>query len=255
MRHQRQVLATAQKWWFIPLIVLPELIPPYAATGYRLQDVGLVNAYILTHPIKSEFAPLYVGFQVVPMLMIGALLIFRNRAARVFSGFVGASCIGMGVLQSVSVDPRYGTAICLGNMLMCFVLAGLWFWEAYQPRTDYRFQARALWLLPLALLAFWEPVNRTTLLPDFNPLYLLTSGTGAVYCMIMPLYMTVLLLQFPRVNIPLLGATSFISILLALGNFLICFVLYPAYWWIGILHVPLLITGVYGFRQTVILQQ
>ncbi len=250
---RNKVIPFLHKWWFVPLILLPQLIPPYTQTGYRIQEWGIVNAHTLTHSIKSAFAPLYPVFQVLVLSAIITLILFKNRIARVFSVFVALSYISMGFLQSISVYQPYGLAICTANVVTCFVLAGLWFWEALRPRNNFTFQPqpiRLLWPVPLALLAFWEPVNHATLLPDFNPLYLLTSGTGIVFCLVTPLYLTLILFQLPTVNIPLLGATSFISIFLALGNFLICFVIYPTYWWVGILHLPLLVIGVYGLQRT-----
>jgi hypothetical protein len=240
--------AAARQWWFLPLILLPQLIPPYASQGYKLSEWGMVNAYILTHPIKGPFASLYPIFQIAPLVLL-AISLAAKKPIRIFSAYVALSYIAVAFLQSISISNKYGFAVCTANVITFLILAGLWFREAVFPKVKFEPQkipVRKYWAVLLALLPFWGPVNPRTLTPDFNPVYILTSGSGLSFCLVTPLYLAILTLFFPQVNKTVLIATSFIGVFMGLGNFVLEFVLYPAYWWIGVLHIPLFIISLYS---------
>jgi hypothetical protein len=76
-------------------------------------------------------------------------------------------------------------------------------------------------------------VNPITLGPDFNPVYLLTSGAGLAFCMMTPVYLAILTVYHPRVNLPVLRVTSLVGVIIGLGNMWLEIVLKPAYWWVG----------------------
>jgi len=63
-RHSRwlSIEAARRQWWFLPIILLLQFIPPYASQDYRLREWGAVNAYIVTHPIKGSFTALFPVF-------------------------------------------------------------------------------------------------------------------------------------------------------------------------------------------------
>jgi hypothetical protein len=207
------IQTVARQWWFLPLILLSQLIPPYASNGYKLSDWGKVNAYILTHPIKGHFGGLFPFFQIIPLALLVAILFKYKRVTRPFSAYVGLSYTLIAFLQSVSISDQYGFAILTANVITFLVLASLWFWESIFPKNELGLQKIPAWkywaMLP-ALLAFWFPVNRFTLTPDFNPVYILTSGTGLSFCMVTPLYLAILALYFPHVNKSAFLATGFI---------------------------------------------
>lgn len=241
--------AAAKQWWFLLLILLLQLIPPYTSQGYPLHEWGNVNVYILTHPIKGDFGPLYPLFQIIPLALLVALFFAGKRVTRVFSAWVALSYFIVAFLQSVSISDRYGFAVCTSNVLTFLVLAGLWTWEAASPKNQFDAPGGPMWRywpIILALIAFWSPVNPITLTPDFNPTYLLTSGAGLSFCLSTPLYLAILTLYFPHVNKPVFVATGFVGVMMGLGNMLLEFVIYPAWWWIGVLHLPLLVISLYS---------
>jgi len=242
----RRILdAVVQRWWFLLFFLLLQLLPPYSSQGYPLRDWGLVNAYILTHTIKTPFAALYPVFQIIPLILIGMLFIMPGKAAvRIFSAYVAFSYAIIAFVQSVSISDRYGFSVCAASLITFLGLAGVWLWESIHSKKELFFRQKPpAWkygLLLLALLPFWGPVNRITLLPDFNPVYLLTSGAGLSFCLVTPLYLAGLILFYPKLNRPGLVATSFVGVLMGLGNMVLEFAIYPAMWWIGVLHLPLL---------------
>ena len=237
------------QYWFLPLILLPQILPPYALHGYKLYEWGEVNAYILLHPIKSYFTGLFPFFQIIPLFLLIAIPFARMRIARLFSVYVAISYTLIAFLQSISISDKYGFAVCTANVITFLILASLWLWESIFPKNEFGFQKIPAWkysIILIALLPFWEPVNPFTLLPDFNPMYVFTSGAGLSFCLVTPLYLAILVLYFPHVNKTVFIATGLIGVVMGLGNLALEFVIYPSYWWIGILHIPLFIISAYS---------
>jgi hypothetical protein len=245
----RIIETLARRWWFLAPILLLQFIPPYTSRSYDLSQWTTINAYILTHPIKSTFSPIYPIFQVTTLILVGTILIAGGRVTRIFNAYVALSYAAMAFLQNISIGDRYGLGICVSNLLTFLILAGMWSWEAIFPKNELVPRKQPVWKywgVLLALIPFWEPANPQTLLPDFNPTYILTSGAGLSFCLATPLYLAVLGLYFLHVNKTLFVATSLVGFFLSLGNMALEFVIYPNYWWIGGLHIPLFIISVYS---------
>lgn len=251
----RKVLEMASsRWWFVPLFVLPQLIPPYTSRSYDLFEWGQVNAFILTHSIQGYLRDIYLVFQVLPLLLVVVLASTGKRFRRLFGVYVGLSFVLMAFLQNLSISERYGFSACVANVVTFLMLAGLWLWDALYPRSDLHRREMPVWrylALPLALVAFWFPVNPINLTPDFNPIHLVTSGSGLSFCLTTPLYLAALIVYYPRVNEAVFLVTGCIGVMLGIGNLVLEFVMYPALWWIGILHLPLLAISLYCVMTTV----
>jgi hypothetical protein len=247
--NYRKILGTiGKRWWFLAVIILLQAIPPYASRGYALRDWATVNAYVLAHPIKNVSSGLYPIFKIIPMILVAAIFLAGRRVARIFAAYVALSCVAFAFLQSISISDQYGFAMVAANVATFLVLAGFWFWEALYPKNIFNPQTKPVgsyWPFLLALLPFWEPVNPHTMLPDFNPAYLFTSGAGLSFCLVTPLYLAILAFYFPHVNKPVFLATAFVGVLMGLGNMVLEFIIYPAWWWIGVLHIPLLFLSAY----------
>jgi hypothetical protein len=245
-----QIIKTiAHRGWLLAPILALQLIPPYSSQGYSLLEWPAVNSYILTHPVKHSFAALYPIFQATPLALVALVLLAGNRVRRIFSVYAALSYVAIAFLQSISISDRYGLGICVANLLTFLILAGMWFWETMFPKNHFsapKQPAWKYWAVVLALAPFWEPVNPKTLLPDFNPVYILTSGAGLSFCLVTPLYLAILTLYFPDVNRSILTFTGFVGIIMSLGNMALEFVIYPVYWWIGVLHIPLFIISSYS---------
>jgi hypothetical protein len=233
-----------RQWWFAPLFLTFQLLPPYASTGYRLMDWGAVNQFIITHPVKAEMAAIYPVFKIVPVLLIIGLFAGSRLINRLFFGYVALVYALAAILQSVSVSGRYGLAVCTGNLVTFLALSFVWAREAVTTKTGSSIGGHPViryWPFLPALLAFWYPVNPRTLLPDFNPVYFINSGAGLSFCLATPLFLCVLLLQSRDGRNSLLAYTAFIGLYMGLSNLVLEWVIIPAYWWIGMLHIPLTI--------------
>jgi hypothetical protein len=238
------------RWWILLLILFPQIFPPYTSVGYDIRDWGMVNAYILTHPIKNIFSQYAIIFQIIPITLLLLIFIYGKRSTRIFDIYISFCYLIFAFTQSISINDRYGFSICMANIFSFSILGIFWLYESVIQRNQLEIR-KPIGIphifLVLALIAFWGPVNPNTLLPDFNPNYILTSGTGLTFCMLTPVILSVMILSYPKVNIKILGATSIMGVVIGLGNMILEFVIYPAYWWIGILHIVLLLTSAYSF--------
>jgi hypothetical protein len=246
MRH------VLRQWWFVPLFLALQLIPPYASLGYRIMDWAAVNQFIITHPVKAEMAALFPLFKIVPILLIIGLFTGDRLMTRLFYAYVALVYALAAILQSVSISGRYGWAVCTGNLVTFFMLSILWAGESVKINTGSPIgghPAIQYWPFLPALLTFWFPVNPQTLLPDFNPAYFFNSGAGLSFCLATPLFLSVLLMPSYREKNKLLACTSFVGLYMGLSNLVLEWVIIPSYWWIGVLHVPLTVISALGLLK------
>jgi len=128
-----------------------------------------------------------------------------------------------------------------GFGLDCWVILGL-------ARAHYifvRLPAWRYWVLPLAFLAFWSPID-AQLNPDFNPLLLLNSSFGVMFCPTTPVVIAILSLFYPRVGKHVLRITSFVGLIIGLFNALSYFIMPDYTLWNLFLHTPLILISLYG---------
>jgi hypothetical protein len=240
-----------RKWWFFLLIVLVQFIPPYAAKGYDPAQTGLVVSEILRNGLVETWAPVYPLFKIVPMILAALILLLRDRVRSLFSAYAALTYVLFAFLQSIAVTESLGLGIILNNIIMFLLVAAFWLWEAIAQETSFAPQARPwwkYWVVPVAFLAFWYPLNPETGLPDFNPILLFNNVAGLAFCMMTPVYLAVLTLCHPKVNLATLRVTSLIGIIIGLYNMLVNFGFDPSMlWWNGVLHIPLLSISIYAF--------
>jgi len=250
--HQQGKLdRITRKWWFFGLFALIQFIPPYASKGYKFpEEWGNVIKHALSNPIVYSYSGLYPIFKIIPIILLIGIFVFRNKVTRLFSIYVSISYVLFAFGQSIGVTEKYGVAICPINVIMFLAVAAFWIWEAVVVQNEFTPQKQPIWkywVVPLALLAFWYPLNRQTGMPDFNPVYLFTNGAGLAFCTMTPLYVGVLTLYYPKVNIAALRVTSLVGLIIGLYNMNLNFIMRPStLWWNGVLHIPLLVISIYG---------
>jgi hypothetical protein len=123
-------------------------------------------------------------------------------------------------------------------------------WEVVEEKNDFEIRKHPLWrwwVAPLAVFSFLAPVDANTMLPDFNPLRMLTNEAGLTFCMMTPVVLAVLTLFHPRVNHVILRILGFAGMLLGAVNMVMWFFVESWGWWMGVLHIPLVVISVYAF--------
>ena len=237
-----------RKWWFFLFFIVLQFVPPYTSKGYEMSQIGIVIGYILSHALIFSYTQFYLVFKVIPILLVILIIIFKNKVSRIFSIYVGFTYVLFAFLQSISVSEKYGVGIVTDNLVMFLIVAIFWFWEAIVNKNDFTPHKRPLWkywMVPLAILAFWFPLNPATLEPDFNPIYLFSNSAGLAFCLMTPVYLTILILYYPKINRALLRVTSLVGVIIGFYNLLLGFFT-PERWWLSTLHIPLLVISTYG---------
>jgi len=250
-RIQASLERITRRWWFFLAVLLVQFIPPYTAQRYDPIETGTVIQMILSQAIVFSWESWYPLFKILPIALVVGLILHGEKSSRIFSIYAGLTYVLFAFLQSIAVTEEYGWGVVSSNLLMFLLVALFWFWEAAAGENDFSRPGKRsswnYWALLLAFLAFWGPINMKTMEPDFNPVNILTSGAGLAFCMMTPVYLTVLLFFYPRVNIPLMRVTSLAGLIIGLYNALFNFILLPELlWWNGALHLPLLFISLYA---------
>ncbi len=247
---QTKLELITRKWWFFLFFILMQFIPPYASKGFEVAETGKFIGEVLSHSLVYNFPTFYSIFKILPLVLVICIILLGNRIARIFNLYVAITYLLFVFLQNIAFTEKYGLAIITINMVMFLLVALFWLWEALVQKNDFTSPTkspRKYWIIPLAFLAFWYPINPETMGPDFNILYLLTNEAGLTFCMMTPVYISLLILYYPRINLVTLRVTSLVGAIIGFYNILTNFILFPSLlWWNGILHLPLISISVYG---------
>lgn len=239
-----------RRWWFFLLFILIQFIPPYVSKGFEWSDIQAVVMEIFNNSLYVSCTALYPLFKIIPVLLIISIIFFRNRVVRPFAVYVGITYVLFAVLQNIAVTENYGLGITVNTLLVFVIVAAFWFWEAAAKKNDFTLQKIPVWrywVVPFAFLAFWYPLNPATMMPDFSVSHLFTNAAGLAFCMMTPVYLALLTLYYPRVNVAALRVTSLVGVIIGFWNMVVSFVIDPnLLWWNGVVHIPLLTISIYG---------
>jgi hypothetical protein len=253
-RIQEELDELTQKWWFYLILLLFFFIPTYASRPYDpRQSVALVGL-VLSAPLINAFPVLMPTAKIIPVVLILGVLVRGNKMRRFFDVYAGALYLALALFQTMAITDTYGLVILSGNLALVMTVALAWIWEAFAERNDFglrQIPPWRWWVVPLALLALLEPVDVTTMSPDFTPARLLTNEAGLTFCMLTPTMLAALTLFHPTVNRAVLRVTSFAGMLFGAVNVIVWFGIEAGGWWMGVLHLPLVIVSVYAFRLAI----
>lgn len=251
-RIQGKLELITAKWWFLVIFVLiGSITPPIVTKGFDLSESGEIMPYILGHALITHCSPLYPVFKIIPIILVFALILFGNRVSRIFSIYGGINYLLSAFLQGIAITDKYGFGVVTGNFILMMLVAMSWFWEASINKNDLtprKLPIIRYWVVPLAFLALWYPANPETWKPDFNLAYLFTNEAGLAFCTMTPVYLGILTLYYPNVNIVTLRVTSLLGIIIGFWNMVVNFLMEPdILWWNGVLHLPLVLISIYAF--------
>jgi len=249
-RIQEKLDSLTKKWWLYPILVLLFFIPTYASKSYDpRQSVDLIGQ-VLADPLINAFPVVMPIAKIIPVVLIVGILAYGNKLRRAFNAYVAVLYLALAFLQTAAITDTYGLVIISGNLALVLLVALAWVWEVVAARNDFSPRKHPLWrwwVAPLAVLSLLAPVDTRTMSPDFNLVRLLTNAAGLTCCMMTPVVLAVLTLFHPAVNPTLLRVTSFAGMLLGVVNMIVWFVVEPWGWWMGVLHIPLVVISLYAF--------
>ncbi|MDQ2086962.1 hypothetical protein RBH29_11040 [Herbivorax sp. ANBcel31] len=238
------------KWWFIvlvPLIIL--FFPPYMQRNYSLTDfskwyetIGVIAENNFTY----FFDRYSVLMNSIAILFIVLVFILKNKFSRIFSIYLAILAIFHGITQNTSFTEQNGLGIILSSYIVFPILAGIWIWEAFVNKNNFETPPKInFWTisaLSISLFAFWNPINQTTLMPDFKPVYFFANGGNSMFCTMTPLILAILFFFYPNVNFAVLRVTGVVGS--TIGFIQVAqhlFMFTSTNWWIGVLHIPVFV--------------
>jgi len=238
------------------VLLLCTFLPTLAAVPFAQEESTLVIRDVF---MQTSVAYLWLSpaIHVITLVLLVALYRYGTRVDRVADAFFGILFLFFAFGNHIAVTENYGLVVLTGNLVPILIVGLFWIWEVCKPLNEYVFQrlpAWRYWVLPFVFLAFWSPIN-AELNPDFNPLLLLTSSFGVMYCPTTPLIIALLTLIYPKVNIFLLRITSFVGLLIGLFNAMSFFIM-PGYTlWNLVLHTPLILISAYGLLIPILVKK
>ena len=245
---QRHVERLTQKWWFYLAVLVLFFLPSYSSLPYDPRRSSDLITAVMSQPLLYSFPPVFPLFKILPALLVLALVIWGDKITRLFDVYAASTILLFALFQNMAVTHEFGFAVIAGNVVVYLFVAIAWFWEAFLKANVLTFRPQPLWrywVIPMAFLAFWFPVNLETLGPDFSPVQLLTNSAGLALCMMLPVYLAILSLCYPTINRPVLRITGFAGVITAGFNILQWFI-FTSYTWLGIVHLPLLTISIYS---------
>lgn len=241
-------VSTPQRRWLYPLVyfllVVVAFLPLVTARPYNPQDTSAVIFEILSRA-TAPYAGWGWVFHALTLVVVGLAAWKPEVGGRAVAAYFGLNYLVVAATQTHAETPAYGYALHTGALVAEVLLGLLWLWVAWRGRLRLSFRDAPRWrwaLLPLALLVFWSPmrVEGAQVMPDFNPLLLLTAPDyGLAYCFLTPVFLFLLILAWPQVDRFAFRVTAFNGLLYGLFN--LNHWASPERVWLGVMHAPLLV--------------
>lgn len=241
-----------RKWWFYLIFVIVVMtVPPYASKGYDFPVQSYeVTMQAIIGTLLRKLLTLAPAFKIALITFTFLAVLLPKRCTRLFNAYVALMYL-INSMGSIRFNTRFGVAVCTINVICFAVIAFCWALDAFVLKNDFTSPTKSIWrywVVPLAFMAFWYPLSGRTQQPYFSPILLLTSTGGLAFCLITPVYLALLTIFWPRVNMVVLRVTALYGVFIGVMNMLVNFALRDAsrYWWNGVLHIPLLVISLYS---------
>ena len=249
MRQQNQKFdKITKKWWFYIIVLFAQfLILPYASKNFNFTEIGNIISTTLSKSLFGELQDYFIYFQIISIILFLLLFILKNNVKKIFNFYVFISYVIFAFLQNIAFTEQYGLSIVSVNVVMFLLVAYVWLREFIHSENDYSFgnlKWSNCWLVILAVICFWWPMDWGTLQIDFHIKHLLYNGTSLAFCAMTPIFLTIMSLNIPKINIVTYRITALIGAIIGIYNMINFF--NPITVNIAILHFPLLIISFYS---------
>lgn len=236
----------SHRWWFFAIIAIAQItLIPYADNNFNINEIGNLIYTTLSNSLATKIGGAAVYFQIASLSMIILLIVFRNRVKRLFAAYVTLSYVFFAIAQNIAVTEKYGLSMVTLNVVSFLFVAFVWAAEFLQSKNDYSFanmKWRYSWMIALSLFAYLCPLSASGF--DFNPALFFQRNSATAFCLMTPLFLTILTLNIPRINVVTYRITALIGVIIGMYNMLSF--LNPHTINVGILHIPLLSVSLYS---------
>lgn len=251
--HGKLKIKRRKRSWLKYLAGLLLVAPCHATGTLPPQETSRAISEVLSNPFAVQLpALLPIAKALLTLAMLSPLLLRGDHARKALYTYYAAILVVVGFLQNMAHTTDYGFVWVIGNTaIQLLVAAG--FARALLREHDgwaLELHPERLWLIAPMALALVEPYTATsdgTLVFAFNA-GVLVNDTGVTYCMITPVVLGAILIWGMEVGAgaSAVSFASYVGLLFGILNLLTWFVFMPANWWMGVLHLPLVIVSVVG---------
>lgn len=236
--------------WFKVLLTTIVFIPPYTQMLYDPSHTPDVIAIVMEKPLVLSIAWVLPLVKMFFLVVIVLPFIFDKFPHRFLLGYYVLILLNISIMQNMSFTEKYGFVWLIGNTLVQWVVLLFCLVDILKGKTLIKkenFVASRLWIVLLMLLAFLMPysVKEGSVYPSLT-YDVFFNESGVTYCMITPIVIGILLLYSKGVHKPTLSVISYVGFVFGLLNMMTWFVFQIENWWMGVLHLPLVILSFYG---------
>lgn len=243
----------SHRWWFRAALTLCLFLPAISAVSYDPAITTEVVRAVLEYPYVMS-ATAILPFAKLVLLTIAIVPFLRIRqSGRIVLGTYAGLLLVVAPLQNMADTDEFGFVWLVGNTGVQLIVAAWCFIDVAQSRTTLtlaNMQRERLWLIAPMALALLMPYTVHSDHVTASLASVLWNEAGVTYCMITPVVLGVLLIFADGVDRRTLSVISYVGLLFGLLNFIVWFVVNPRDWWMGVLHLPLLITAIYGLLES-----
>lgn len=240
------------KWWFFLVLVLANaMILAFASRNFGMENQSDIIYTTLRNAFQTKLGAWNVLFQSLSLAMIAALVVFRNKVGRIFTIYVATSYIVFTFIQNMAITEKYGFSVVTVNVLMFLLVAYVWIMETLRSGNDYSFAGfkwKYSWMILFSLFAWLCPLTPgeggTGVGVDFNLLHFFTRNSATAFCLMTPMFLTIMTLNIPRINIVTYRITAIIGVIIGIYNMLTFLNPYTVF--LGVTHIPLLTVSLYA---------
>lgn len=157
--------------FFSLLVVLQFILMPVATKGFKFEAAGDIVFYTLQHAFIMDMYSYSFYFQLVMILALIAVVVWKGKFSRVFTAITGCFYLLYAVIQNMAVTEQHGFSMVTVNVAMIGFVALVWLWAAWKGNNEFSFDNvtwKTGWTIPVALFCLWWPMSLKTALPDFQ---------------------------------------------------------------------------------------
>lgn len=234
--------------WPVPvaLLVLTFLVPSLVDWQPVLGgDATQVIREVLFGPL-SESVPALLPIAKVLLLAVAIVGVAGvRRFPQVVLGYYAAILVVVAFFQN-SATITGGFAVLLGNLVVQLVVAAVCVVGLRSTDDSAPLLRGRLWVLVPMLVAWAYPfavVDGAAVAGGWSGV--LANGAGVTYCMVTPIIAGLMLLRPTAFDARTRLAVGALGTVFGLLNMTTWFGLSPESWWMGVLHIPLLVLSGY----------
>lgn len=234
----------------IILIVLL-FLPSYTQIAYDPSKTTEVVASVLSNPLVYSIKWILPIAKVLLLVIAILPFIYSKYIQKYILGYYSFILIIIGLFQNMANTQAYGFTWLIGNTLIQYVVLVFCLVDLFKNKSKIHknnlIKSR-IWVLIPMLLAILMPysVNVGNIIKPSFTLAVLLNESGLTYCMITPVIIGIFLLFSKEIYKPTFSIISYVGLLFGILNMFTWFGFQVHNWWMGVLHLPLLILSFYG---------